>query len=94
MLAAAAQDVVAVVRSEFQMHDTGDEPGQYGVDIKTGEGVSIALEVTSFGGEDWERTAARVRAERAKGNFAGKGLQHQWWVIFPPESECVTSRSR
>jgi hypothetical protein len=75
---------VAVLGGEFEIHDTGTEPGQYDVEIKTRLGVAVALEVTSFGGDDWKRTAARVRKQVERGNFTGKGLHHQWWVIFPP----------
>lgn len=84
---AAAQHVVAVVGGSFEIHDTGDEPGQYDVDIRTRAGVSIALEVTSFGGDDWKRTAARVRKQLAGGAFAGEGLRHQWLVVFPSGSD-------
>jgi hypothetical protein len=80
---AAAQHVVTVMGGEFEIHDTGTEPGQYDVDIKRSAGVSVALEVTSFGGDDWKRTAARVRKQVERGDFTGEGLHHQWWVIFP-----------
>jgi hypothetical protein len=80
---AAAQHVLAVVGGDFQIHDTGSEPGQYDVDITTRDGVSVALEVTSFGGEHWRRTAARVAAARKNGSFVGDGLRWEWWVIFP-----------
>jgi hypothetical protein len=80
---AAAQHVVAVVGGEYDIHDTGSEAGQYDVDIKSGEGVSIALEATSFGGDDWKQTGARVRKQLASGAFAGDGLERQWLVVFP-----------
>lgn len=80
---AAAGHVAAVVGGKFDIHDTGSKPGQYDVHLETREGASVALEVTSFGGDDWKRTAARVREQTDKGNFAGAGLQSQWWVIFP-----------
>jgi hypothetical protein len=80
---AAAEHVVNVVGGEFRINDTGAEPRQYDVDVTTADGTSVALEATSFGGDDWRRTAARVKAARDRGNFVGEGLQHQWWVIFP-----------
>ncbi len=55
---AAAQHVLAVVGGSFEIHDTGDQPGQYDVDIRAGSGVSIALEVTNFGGDDWKKRRA------------------------------------
>jgi hypothetical protein len=79
---AAAQHVVAVVGGEYKLHDTGTEPGQYDVDITTGDGVSVALEATSFGGADWRRTAARVQAAGERGSFTGGGLERHWWVVF------------
>jgi hypothetical protein len=80
---AAGQHVLAVLGGEFEIHDTGAEPGQYDIEIKTGMGVSVALEVTSYGGDDWKRTAARVRKQMDRGNFAGDGLRNQWLVVFP-----------
>lgn len=80
--AAAAAHVVAVVGGTYACHDTGREPSQYDIDITTRDGLTIALEVTSYGGDDWRRTAARVSAEMEKGNFRGEGLRYQWWVIF------------
>jgi hypothetical protein len=71
------------VGGAFEINDTGNEPGQFDVGITTEGGTSIALEVTSFGGEDWKRTGARVRAEQDRGNFAGEGLRQQWLVTFP-----------
>jgi hypothetical protein len=82
----AARHVLAVVGGEFKLHDTGDEPGQYDVDIKTREGLTVALEVTSFGGDDWKQTSARVRKQLDSGGFAGEGLRHQWLFVFPSGS--------
>jgi hypothetical protein len=79
---AAAAHVVAVLGGDYTLHDTGREQSQYDIDITTPDGVSVALEVTSYGGDDWRRTAARVRAAMENGNFRGQGLRHQWWVIF------------
>jgi hypothetical protein len=79
---AAAQHVVAVVGGKYEMHDTGSEPGQHDLNITTRDGVSVALEVTSFGGDDWKQTADRVRKQLAGGAFAGEGLQRQWLVTF------------
>lgn len=79
---AAAQHVVAVVGGEYALHDTGTEPGQYDVDIKTADGVTVALEATSFGGDDWKQTADRVRKQLAGGAFAGDGLRRQWLATF------------
>jgi hypothetical protein len=80
---AAAEHVVNVLGGEFDINDTGAESGQYDVNVTTATGGSVALEVTSFGGDDWRRTAARVNAAHKRGSFAGDGLDHQWWVIFP-----------
>jgi hypothetical protein len=80
---AAAQHVIGVVGGEYEVNDTGKESGQYDVTIRTQTGETIALEVTSFGGDDWKRTAARVKKQLAAGTFAGKGLRHQWLVVFP-----------
>jgi hypothetical protein len=80
---AAARHAQAVLGGKFERHDTGAEPGQYDISMKTGRGVSVALEVTSYGGDDWKRTASRVREQMNRGNFAGEGLHHQWWVVFP-----------
>jgi hypothetical protein len=66
---AAAKHVTAILGGEYAIHDTGDEPGQYDVDITTPDGVSIAMEVTSFGGGDWRQTSDRVRRQLAAGAF-------------------------
>jgi hypothetical protein len=79
---AAARHLVSILGGEFTINDTGAEPGQYDIHLTTPEGASIALEVTSFGGDDWRRTAARVEAAQAKQSFAGEGLARSWWVVF------------
>jgi len=80
---AAARAVVRVLGGDYEINDTGAEPGQYDVRITTPDGRSIALEVTSFGGDNWKRTRARIRKEQEQGHLAGEGLTHQWWIVFP-----------
>ena len=80
---AAAEHVLNVLGGEFTINDTGTEPGQYDVHVTTEDGTSVALEVTSFGGDNWKQTSARVNAARERGSFAGDGLKRQWWVVFP-----------
>jgi hypothetical protein len=80
---AAARAVVGVLGGEYEINDTGSEPGQYDVRIVTRQGRTVAMEATSFGGDDWKRTRARIQAEQERGHLAGEGLRHQWWVVFP-----------
>lgn len=80
---AAASAVVRVVGGAFELHDTGDEPGQFDVLVTSADRRTVALEVTSFGGDDWKRTRARIERQQQRGTFAGETLAHQWWVITP-----------
>lgn len=80
---AAARAVIRVVGGEYVLHDTGSEDAQYDVHIIAGDGTSIALEVTSVGGDTWKRTKARIAKESNAGHFEGANLQWLWWVILP-----------
>lgn len=84
---AAAAAVVRVVGGSSEIHDTGAESGQFDVLITTAEQRTIALEVTSFGGDDWRRTRARIETQQRRGTFVGETLAHQWWVITPTGGE-------
>jgi hypothetical protein len=75
--------VALILKGEHTINDTGSEPGQYDVRIVAGDGRTVAMEVTSFGADDWKETRAAIEARQKKGDFQGEGLQHQWWVLFP-----------
>ena len=79
----AGRVVALVLEGEYTINDTGAEPGQYDVRIVTGCGRTVAMEVTSFGADDWKETRAAIEARQKKGEFQGEELQHQWWVLFP-----------
>jgi hypothetical protein len=79
----AAQAVCRALRGSYEINDTGAEPSQFDVRITAEDGRSIALEVTSFGGDVWRRTRARIESERLRGNLSGEHLVHQWWVVVP-----------
>jgi hypothetical protein len=80
---AAAQAVSRVVGGTYAINDTGSEPGQYDVRITMPNKSTVALEVTSYGGDTWKRTVARIRAESKKGKHSGEDLKYQWWVVVP-----------
>jgi hypothetical protein len=80
---AAAQALLRVFGGKYEINDTGEEPGQFDVRIVTAEGRSLAVEVTSYGGDDWRRARARIEAERRRGGLDGEGLRQQWWVVVP-----------
>jgi hypothetical protein len=80
---AAAQAVARVLGAEYEINDTGAEPGQYDVKLTTDGGVVVALEVTSFGGDNWKQTRARIAKQRQRGTHAGRGLKNRWLVVVP-----------
>lgn len=79
----AGRIVALVLGGEHTINDTGSEPGQYDVRIVTGDGCTVAMEVTSLGADDWAKTRAAIEQWQQNGYFQGEGLQHQWGVLFP-----------
>jgi hypothetical protein len=79
----AGRVVSLLLGGDHTINDTGSEPGQYDVHIVAGDGRTVAMEVTSFGADDWKETRAAIEARQKKGEFHGDGLQHQGWVLFP-----------
>jgi hypothetical protein len=79
----AGRVVSLILEGEHKINDTGLGSGQYDVRIVTGEGRTVAMEVTSFGAEDWKETRAAIEARQKRGEFQGEGLQRQWGVLFP-----------
>ena len=80
---AASQIVARVLGGTYEINDTGSEPGQHDARVTTADERIAALEVTSYGGDSWKQTWARIRAAREKGSLAGETLTHQWWVVVP-----------
>jgi hypothetical protein len=80
---AAAGIVVRALGGRYEITDDGSESGQHDVRLTTGDGRVIALEVTSYGGDSWKRTSARIQKEKDGGALAGESLRSQWWIVLP-----------
>lgn len=78
---AAARHVTTVIGGSYEINDTGSEPGQYDAKLTTTGGRVVAMEVTSFGGDRWKQTRARIAKERGKGRHAGADLANRWLVV-------------
>lgn len=84
----AARAVSAVVGGTHEIIDRlGAGDGQYDVRITLDDGRTIALEVTSYGDDDWKVTASRIRSQSRRGTFRGETLAHCWWVIVSMNAE-------
>ena len=80
---AAAIAVAQVLGAScWHLNDTGSADGQFDICLVTERGSRIALEVTSYGGETWRQTAARIDQQRRMGSCAGEGLGMVWAVVI------------
>lgn len=84
---AAARHVLAVVGGTAEINDTNAEDGQFDVLIVSEDGRSIALEATSFGGDQWKQTHSRIRKQTHEGVLDGNDLRWQWGVVVPTGSD-------
>lgn len=84
---AAARHVLAVVGGTAEINDTNAEDGQFDVLIVSEDGRSIALEATSFGGDQWKQTHSRIRKQTHEGVLDGNDLRWQWEVVVPTGSD-------
>jgi hypothetical protein len=70
--------VARVVGGTYEVKDTGSESGQYDAHITATDGCVVALEVRSYGGDDWRRTSSRIETEQGKRQDAGEAPNRQW----------------
>jgi hypothetical protein len=77
---AAAQIVARVLGGDYQLHDTGSGSGLFDALVVTPDGRTVALEATSYGGDDWKRTSAGIRREPTSRRSRKNPPQHQWQV--------------
>jgi hypothetical protein len=78
----AGRVVCRIIGGTFEVTDApGAGDGMYDVRITLDGGRTIALEVTSYGDDEWKSTGSRIRKRVASGRFTGKTLNKTWWVI-------------
>ena len=78
----AGRVVSNIIGGTFEVTDVpGAGDGMYDVRITLDGERTIALEVTSYGDDEWKSTASRIRKRANTGRLAGEALNQTWWVI-------------